>query len=130
MRHFATGSLLVASAVALGPAAGGIARAQELTRPRASLAATNLQQFGQTGTAPSTTPGGPESLTLQAAIALARAGSQQLRSAVTAADLATEDRVQARAALLPFLSGFGQYVRTQPNGTGSGVFVANDGPNV
>ena len=42
----------------------------------------------------------------------------------------TEDRVQARAGLLPSLSGFGQYIYTQPNGTPSGVFVANDGPNV
>jgi len=38
--------------------------------------------------------------------------------------------VQARAALLPSIAAFGQYIRTEPNGTPSGVFVANDGPNV
>src|SRR5437660_508747 len=61
-------------------------------------------------------------LTLPAALAQARANSQQLRSAQTAAQIAAEDRVQARAALLPSLSGFGQYIYTQPNGTPSGVF--------
>ena len=38
--------------------------------------------------------------------------------------------MQARAALLPSLGAFGQYIYTQPNGTPSGVFVANDGPNI
>ena len=61
---------------------------------------------------------------------LARANSQQLRTALTAAQLATEDRVQARAALLPGLNGFAQHIYTEPNGTPSGVFVANDGPRV
>ena len=69
-------------------------------------------------------------LTLQAALDAARANSQVLRTAVTSAQLATEDRVQARAALLPGVSGLLQYIYTQPNGTPSGVFVANDGPNV
>src|SRR5438552_298433 len=78
--------------------------------------------------------GGPNQalppLTLQAALAQARANSQPLRAAQTAAQIAAEDRVQARAALLPSISGFGQYIHTQPNGTPSGVFVANDGPKV
>ena len=69
-------------------------------------------------------------LTLQAALDAARANSQALRTAVTSAQLATEDRVQARAALLPGVSGLLQYIYTQPNGTPSGVFVANDGTNV
>ena len=69
-------------------------------------------------------------LTLQAALEAARANSQALRMATTAAQLAAEDRVQARAALLPNLSGLLQYIYTQPNGTPSGVFVANDGPNI
>jgi outer membrane protein TolC len=81
--------------------------------------------FAQTPPAP---PGAP--LTLQDALAQARLNAQQARAAITAADLAAEDRKQARAALLPSLSAFAQYIHTQPNGTGSGVFVANDGPNV
>jgi outer membrane protein TolC len=69
-------------------------------------------------------------LTLQEALAQARLNAQQARAAITAADLAAEDRRQARAALLPSLSEFNQYIHTQSNGTPSGVFVANDGPNV
>jgi outer membrane protein TolC len=69
-------------------------------------------------------------LTLQEALTLARANSQQLRSAVAAAQLATEDRVQAHAGLLPGVSGFLQHIYTEPNGTLSGIFVANDGPRV
>src|ERR1051326_2337238 len=35
-----------------------------------------------------------------------------------------------KAALLPSLNGFSQFIYTQPNGTPSGVFVANDGPHI
>jgi outer membrane protein TolC len=69
-------------------------------------------------------------LTLQDALRQGRLNALQARAAITAADLAAEDRKQARAALLPSLSAFGQYIHTQPNDTPSGVFVANDGPNV
>ena len=69
-------------------------------------------------------------LTLQAALDLARTNSQQFRSAQLASDLALEDRKQARAALLPSLNGFGQFIYTEANGTPSGVFVPNDGPRV
>src|SRR4051794_1351769 len=69
-------------------------------------------------------------LTLESALARARLNSQTLVAAQTAAQIAAEDRVQARAGLLPSLSGFAQYIYTQPNGTPSGVFVANDGPKV
>src|SRR2546426_4871436 len=67
-------------------------------------------------------------LTLQDALAQARLNSQQFRSAQLAADLATEDRKQARAALLPSLNGFSQFIYTEPNGTTSGIWVPNDGP--
>jgi outer membrane protein TolC len=79
-------------------------------------------------TQPAPQPGTP--LTLEAALALARANSQAYRSAVTASQLAAEDVTQTRAALLPSVNGFGQYIHTQPNGTASGVFVSNDGPNL
>jgi outer membrane protein len=69
-------------------------------------------------------------LTLTAVLDQARANSQQFRSAQLASDLAAEDRKQARAALLPSVNGFSQYIYTQPNGTPSGVWVPNDGPRV
>src|SRR5205823_4369962 len=52
------------------------------------------------------------------------------QSATVAAGLAREDRVQAKAALLPTLSYLNQYIYTQGNGTPSGVFVANDGVHI
>jgi outer membrane protein TolC len=69
-------------------------------------------------------------LTLQAVLDRARANSQQFRSAQLASDLAAEDKKQARAALLPSVGAFSQYIYTQPNGTPSGVWVPNDGPRV
>jgi outer membrane protein TolC len=69
-------------------------------------------------------------VTLQDAMELARINSPQLASANITALLAHEDRVQAKAALLPSASWFNQFIYTQPNGTPSGVFVANDGPHV
>src|SRR5260370_19510978 len=69
-------------------------------------------------------------LTLQEAMELARINSPQLASANITAQLAHEDRVQAKAALLPSVNWFNQFIYTQPNGTTSGVFVANDGPHV
>jgi outer membrane protein TolC len=85
--------------------------------------------IGQTPPAGQATPSGSP-LTLQDALAMARANSTQYRSAKLASDLAVEDRKQARAALLPSLSGFSQFIGTQENGTPSGIFVANDGPKV
>lgn len=76
--------------------------------------------FGQT----------PPTLTLDDALARARKVAQQYRLAAAAAELAHEDRVQAKAALLPTVSWFNQYIYTQGNGKPSGVFVANDGVHV
>jgi outer membrane protein TolC len=72
----------------------------------------------------------PRVVTLQEAMELARINSPQLASANITALLAHEDRVQAKAALLPNASWFNQFIYTQPNGTPSGVFIANDGPHV
>ncbi|MGA2595938.1 MAG: TolC family protein [Bryobacteraceae bacterium] len=73
---------------------------------------------------------GPISLTLESALASARAYSQQFQTAVVAAASAREDVLQARTALLPTLTYFNQYIYTQGNGTPSGIFVANDGVHV
>ncbi len=75
-------------------------------------------------------PSAPRTVTLAEAMELARINSPQLASANITALLAHEDRVQAKAALLPNASWFNQFIYTQPNGTLSGVFVANDGPHV
>jgi outer membrane protein TolC len=67
---------------------------------------------------------------LQDAITRAKTNSQQLLSADIAARIAREDRVQAKAALLPSVNWENGYVYTQPNGTDTGVFIANNGQNV
>ncbi len=83
-----------------------------------------------TGVAPSQTPAPPPTINLQDALARARQYGGQIQSANLAALLAREDRVQARAATLPSVNAFNQFIYTEPNGTPSGVFVANDGPHV
>jgi outer membrane protein TolC len=72
----------------------------------------------------------PPVITLDDALARARQYSGQIQTANLAALLAHEDRVQARAAQLPQVSGMNQFIYTQGNGTPSGVFVANDGVHV
>jgi outer membrane protein TolC len=71
-------------------------------------------------------------LTIDLADALARARKYgiQIESANIATELAKEDRVQARAAALPNVTGLNQFIYTEGNGTPSGVFVANDGVHV
>ena len=69
-------------------------------------------------------------LTLHDALTRARQYSGQIQSAALATALAREDTKQARAATLPTVSGFNQFIYTQGNGTPSGVFVANDGVHV
>ncbi len=116
---------------AAGPAQPGAPSAKpmgEAPAPRATF------QPGVTPAGPvpsaSAQPGPPVQLTLEMALRLARAYSQQFLSAGIAAQLAHEDRVQARAAFFPTLNAFNQYIYTQGNGTPSGVFVANDGVHV
>ena len=69
-------------------------------------------------------------LTLPDALERARANALALLSATYTAQIAHEDTVQAKAALLPNANWFNQFIYTQPNGTLSGVFVPNDGPHV
>jgi outer membrane protein TolC len=69
-------------------------------------------------------------LTLDDAMARARANSPQILSASIATLLAREGTVQAKAALLPEVSSFNQFIYTQPNGAPSGVFISNDGSHV
>src|SRR6266511_4299325 len=108
---------LVASLVATALAAAAPAAAQQPSTPIPSqIPAQNpLQTPSPLLQGPAPTPPGPnEPLTLQAALTLARANSQQIRAALVAAQLATEDRVQARAALLPAVNGLLQHIYTEP----------------
>ncbi len=66
-------------------------------------------------------------ITLRAAIALARENSPELAAAAAAVGEAHATRAQARAALLPSLAFLNTYTYTEPNGTDTGVYVANNG---
>jgi outer membrane protein TolC len=68
----------------------------------------------------------PLTLTLQDALNRARTNSVQFQAALTDQGLAHEDKVQARAALLPSVVYNNQFIYTEPNGTPSGVFIANN----
>jgi outer membrane protein TolC len=72
----------------------------------------------------------PLRLTFEEAMERARANSPQILSANLAALMAREDTAQAKAALLPNVSSFNQFIYTQPNGTPTGAFVSNDGVHV
>src|SRR5258707_857968 len=74
-------------------------------------------------------PPGPV-ITLQEALTRARQYAGQAQTAANGIAQAGEDRLQARAARLPAVNAFNQFIYTQANGTPSGVFVANDGVHV
>jgi outer membrane protein TolC len=99
-----------------------------MIRPIARLLVAGLLAAAPAAAQPAPPADAP--LTLQAVLDQARLNSQQFRAAQLASDLAAEDKKQARAALLPSVSGFSQYIYTQPNGTPSGVWVPNDGPRI
>ena len=73
---------------------------------------------------PASSTEAPLTLTLQDALNRARANSVQFQAALTDQGLAHEDKVQARAALLPSVTYNNSFIYTEPNGTPAGVFVA------
>ncbi|MBV8828391.1 MAG: TolC family protein [Acidobacteriaceae bacterium] len=73
---------------------------------------------------------GETTVDLQNALSRAAQYGAQIQSANILAQLAHEDKVQAKAATLPSLNAFNQFIYTEGNGTASGVFVANDGVHV
>lgn len=86
------------------------------------------------GVAPSSTPPAaatsmqaPQTITLQDALALARKNSVDFQAALTDQGVAHQDKVQARAALLPNVSYNTQYLYSQGNGTPVVRFIANNG---
>jgi outer membrane protein TolC len=75
--------------------------------------------------------GAPLTLTFQDALERARHLDTQLSSATAEAASAQQDRLQARAALLPSVNMTNAYLFTQGNGvTASGRYVTNDGVHV
>jgi outer membrane protein TolC len=89
------------------------------------------QPFVQRQATPSPTQTGPQTLTLQDALALAQKNDPAVLSALTDAAIAGEDRAQARAAVLPTFGARSDYLGTQGNGKlASGRFVTNDGVHV
>jgi outer membrane protein len=69
----------------------------------------------------------PLVLTLQDALARAKANDPKFRAALTELGVAHQDVVQSRAALLPNVSYNMQFLYTQGNGAPSGRYVANNG---
>jgi outer membrane protein TolC len=69
----------------------------------------------------------PLVLTLQDALARAKANDPHFRAALTELGLAHQDVVQSRAGLLPNVSYNMQFLYTQGNGSASGRYVANNG---
>jgi outer membrane protein len=72
----------------------------------------------------------PLVITLPDALTRARQYGGQIQSANFAVLQAREDTAQARAARLPSVNAFNQFIYTEGNNTPSGVFVANDGVHV
>ncbi len=69
----------------------------------------------------------PQTITLQDALALARKNSVDFQAALTDQCVAHQDKVAARAALLPGVNYNNQYLYTQGNGTATPRFIANNG---
>lgn len=78
--------------------------------------------------APASSTQAPLTITLQDALDRARKYSVEFNAALTDQGIAHQDKVQARAALLPSVSYNNQYLYTQGNGTGTGapIFIANN----
>jgi outer membrane protein TolC len=124
-------------------------RYREIRQPRLALFSRTVilifwpwisQAAGQTGQPPALLPssqaqpspaGAPITITFQDALERARRNEVQALSAETDARIAREERIQARAALLPSVSFTSQYLGTQGNGKlPSGRYVTNDGVHV
>jgi outer membrane protein TolC len=73
---------------------------------------------------PGSAPNQPLTISLADAIQRAKANAPQFHAALTEAGLAREDRVQARAALLPDVNYSTGAIYTEPNGTTSGRFIS------
>jgi len=100
-----------------------------LTASGLSFAQVTLSASVQSPDASATpTTGAPATITLQDALQRARLNDPQYRSAITDLGLAREDRVQARAGLLPNVNYNTSFIYTQATGTPPAArFIANNG---
>jgi len=109
----------LAAGFALTLAAPAGARAQ--TTQAAPLPLVQLERQAAT----------PAVITLQDALARAKANDDQLQASIADAQSAHEDRTQAKASMLPSLSFTTQYLGNQANGVNpNGRFVSLDGVNM
>ena len=116
-------SRCTATALTLTLLTAGGANAQTTQNPAPPLPLAELQRPAAA----------PAVITLQDALARAKANDAQLQSAVADAQSAHEDRTQARASLLPSLSFTTQYLGNSPtpdNINPNGRFVSLDGVNM
>ena len=109
------------------------ANAQENSAPEAP-SKVGIQQTSQVPNSvaalvpsPNASSAAPLTLTLADALERARSYSVEFRSATLDAGLAHQDKVQARAGMLPNAAYTGEYLYTQGNGTAAGRFIANNG---
>jgi outer membrane protein TolC len=111
---------------------GSSAIAQTASKGEAArVSGVLLSEFAETAAQAGNNEGAPITLTLQDALERARKYSPQFQATVTATKLAHEDRLQARAALLPSADYTMQYLGTQGNGIlPTGRYVTNDGVHV
>jgi outer membrane protein TolC len=80
---------------------------------------------------PAASQAAPLTLTLKDALERAQMNAPQLLSAISDANVAHEDLLQARAVRRPTVSGKSDYLGTQGNGvTPNGRYVTNDGVHV
>jgi outer membrane protein TolC len=68
----------------------------------------------------------PLTVTLQDALERAKKNDPGFQAVLTQLGLAREDRVQARAGMLPSVNYVTSYIYTQGNGTGAQIFAANN----
>lgn len=119
-------NLAIISLYAMLLAAPGVCRSQTVSQPDfVENAVPSSQSVASIGAGP------PQPITLQDAIQRAQKIYSQYLTTVTDAQVAREDALQARNAMLPSFGYTQQYLGTQGNGkTPDGRFVTNDGIHV
>jgi outer membrane protein TolC len=95
-----------------------------MNRQLAALLCFGTALFAQDSAAPNLV------IKVEDALARAKQYAGQVESANSLVRQAREDTKQAKAARLPSVNAFNQFIYTEGNGTPSGVFVANDGVHI
>lgn len=124
MTAFSRMALVVLAVLAISMLLGG--QEASITPPGGAAAVTTDNSNSQGTNAAAAANASPATITLEDALRLAQKNSTQFQAAVTNAGLAHQDRVQARAGLLPSVSYNAQYLYSEGNGTAA-RFIANNG---